>query len=92
MTVVQAVTKDELRKVIFGNESATIGAGAAGLAAGGSSNTGARVWYDKTGSFSVEAVLLEANEKEVVLRRTDGKVVRVPRANLSEADQRYLRQ
>lgn len=94
LTVVQAVTKDELRKVIFGSNSPA--SGAAALAAGAAVNAnpanGARVWYDKTGSFSVEAVLLEANEKEVVLRRTDGKIVRVPRANLSEADQRYLRQ
>ncbi len=47
------------------------------------------MWYDKSGSFSVEAVLISFTEKEVVLRRTDGKTIRVPRASLSEADQRY---
>ncbi len=54
--------------------------------------SGLRMWYDKTGSFSVEALLLQTTETEVVLRRADGKVIRVPKANLSEADQRYLRQ
>lgn len=95
VTVVQAVTREELRKVIFGaetNPSVPNTATVAATPAPGAVASGARVWYDKTGSFSVEAVLLQVTEKEVVLRKTDGKKVVVPRANLSEADQRYLRQ
>ncbi len=54
--------------------------------------SGARTWYDRTGRFSVEAVLLSKDDKEVVLRKLDGKVIRVPRANLCDADQLYLKQ
>jgi hypothetical protein len=55
------------------------------------SPSGARLWYDRSGKFSVEAVLLQASETEVVLRRLDGKIIRVPRNTLSDADQIYLR-
>lgn len=100
VTVVQAVTQAELRKVIFaGATPSTSAPNTASPSTAASSNgpagaptNGARMWYDKTGSFSVEAVLLQVNDKEVLLRRTDGKTIKVPRANLSEADQRYLRQ
>ena len=55
------------------------------------SPSGARLWYDRTGKFSVEAVLLRADDEEVVLRRLDGKILRVARDSLSDADQIYLR-
>ncbi len=58
----------------------------------GGSSSGMRTWYDRSGSFSVEALLLSATDKEVVLRKPDGKVIKVPRERLSDADQKYLRQ
>ncbi len=95
MTVVQSVTADELRQVIFGKDAKASAPNAATVAATptpGAVASGARVWYDKTGSFSVEAVLLQVTDKEVILRKADGKKVVVPIANLSEADKRYLRE
>lgn len=93
VTVLQSVTKEDLRKVIFGTETTVASAGATSGSTPSSAASGARMWYDKSGSFSVEAVLIQSNDKEVVLKRTsDGKTIKVPRANLSESDQRYLRQ
>ena len=33
---------------------------------------GARMWRDKTGNFSVRAMLIEANSSSVQLRKEDG--------------------
>ena len=49
-----------------------------------------RTWTDKTGKHTVEAELVEVKDGEAVLKKTDGKVVRVPVARLSKADQKYL--
>ncbi len=94
LTVVQSVTQAELRKVIFGSDAPVSPPATATVSQPppNANNSSVRTWYDKSGSFSVEAVLLQVTDKEVVLKRTDGKTVRVPRASLSEADQRYLRQ
>lgn len=54
-------------------------------------NDGMRTWYDKTGEHSIVAVLISKNDKEVTLRRKDGKVIKVPLSTLSEADLRYLK-
>ena len=62
-------------------------ASAAPLSAG----SGMRVWHDRSGKFSIQAVLLQSTPTEVVLRKSDGKTIRVPRASLSEADERYLK-
>lgn len=131
LTVLQSLSYDELKEVIYGPEgssgsaAAPSTAAAAGTIPGQStagqparatpaapgmqsaapniaatprnglyappSPSGARLWYDRTGQFSVEAVLLQASDTEVVLRRLDGKILRVPRASLSDADQIYLR-
>ncbi len=98
VTIMQTVSRAELRKVILEGEPASPPTTASSPTPKSSARTsnsdgsGLRMWYDKTGSFSVEALLLQTTETEVVLRRADGKVIRVPKANLSEADQRYLRQ
>ena len=55
------------------------------------SPSGARLWYDRSGKHSVEAILLQVSETEVVLRRLDGKIIRVRRDSLSDADQIYLK-
>ncbi len=63
------------------------------LAASPAEETGARrarTWTDRSGRFSVEAVLVEVRGDSVQLRRSDGKVVAVPLKKLSDADQRYI--
>jgi sporulation protein YlmC with PRC-barrel domain len=50
-----------------------------------------RVWSDKTGTFSIEAEHVETIGDTAVLKRADGKVIRVKIDVFSEADQRVLR-
>lgn len=50
-----------------------------------------RTWYDRSGKHSIVAVLISKDQKEVTLRRKDGKVIKVSLDNLSEADLRYLK-
>jgi S1-C subfamily serine protease len=52
---------------------------------------GMRTWYDRSGEHSIIAVLISKSDKEVTLRRKDGKVIKVPLTNLSEADLKYIR-
>lgn len=42
-------------------------------------------WTDSTGSFSVEATYLGVEERNVVLRKSDGSVIRVPIDRMSAA-------
>ena len=49
---------------------------------------GRRTWTDSTGKHEVVARFVELDGTTVVLRRNDGKTVRVPLARLSDADQR----
>lgn len=51
-----------------------------------------RFWIDKTGTFKVEAEYVELKGDSVVLKRKkDGKVMVVPLAKLSEADQKLAK-
>ena len=50
----------------------------------------ARKWTDKSGSFSVEADFVAQSEGKVSLKKTDGSVISVPLARLSEADQQFV--
>jgi len=50
-----------------------------------------RTWTDETGVFSVEAELVGVRGAYVQLKKTDGRVVRVPMARLSLADREYVR-
>ena len=51
-----------------------------------------RTWRDSTGQFSVEAVLVEFDGKNVKLKKTsDNRVVTMPLEKLSFSDQSYLR-
>ena len=52
---------------------------------------GMRTWYDRSGEHSIIAVLISKNDTEVTLRRKDGKVIKVPLTNLSEADLKYIK-
>ena len=49
-----------------------------------------RKWTDKTGKFSIEAEYVRTEGGKVVLRRADGKVMRVDLDKLSESDKRYV--
>jgi len=50
----------------------------------------ARQWKDVSGSFSVEAELVQVSGDHVQLRRPDGRLLTVPIDRLSEDDRRYL--
>lgn len=51
-----------------------------------------RTWTDVTGSFQVEAELVEATDTTVKLKlKKDGKVISVPIEKLGSADQEYLK-
>jgi len=52
----------------------------------------ARKWVDSTGKHSVEAELVSRGDNQVVLERTDGKVIQVPINRLSQQDRDYLEQ
>lgn len=50
----------------------------------------AREWSDATGQFRIEAELVDVQDGTARLRRTDGTILLVPVARLSEADQQFL--
>ncbi|MDO5554705.1 MAG: SHD1 domain-containing protein [Planctomycetia bacterium] len=49
-----------------------------------------RVWKDSSGKFSLEAELLEQDEDNVRLKKTNGKTIRIPKAKLCQEDRDYL--
>lgn len=49
-----------------------------------------RKWTDATGQFSVDAEFVEVKDGAVHLKKTDGTVISVPVAKLSEADRGYV--
>lgn len=49
-----------------------------------------RTWKDSTGKYSVEAEMVDFEDGKVQLRKSDGLVVAVPLAKLSEVDRRYV--
>ncbi len=57
---------------------------------GSSASNGMREWNDRTGKFSIQAKLISSDGSEVVLKRADGKVIKIQKSKLSDADQRYL--
>ncbi|SMP69104.1 SLA1 homology domain 1, SHD1 [Neorhodopirellula lusitana] len=53
----------------------------------------ARTWSDATGRFKVEAVFVSLKDGTVSIRRmSDNRVIPIPIAKLSQADQTYLQQ
>src|SRR4051812_4770868 len=50
-----------------------------------------RTWTDKTGKFKVNGELVKVQEGEAVLRRRDGKEIKVPLERLSDADQEFIK-
>ena len=49
-----------------------------------------RLWKDATGKFSVQAELIEQDDAQVILKKSDGEQIAVPLAKLSDADRAYL--
>ena len=49
-----------------------------------------RNWVDSTGSFSVEATLVEVVDGRVRLEKETGEIIEVPLERLSAADQEYV--
>jgi SLA1 homology domain 1, SHD1 len=62
-----------------------------GLQLGAADVAYARQWTDRSGSYSVEAELVNVEDGRVHLKKPDGKIVTVPQDRLSDADQRYLK-
>ena len=50
-----------------------------------------RTWKDATGDYTVQAELLEVVDGKAVLKKANGKTIRVPLKVLSEADQAFIR-
>ncbi len=57
---------------------------------GSDDGKGVRTWSDKTGKFKVEGEFQEMKGNVVVLKGKDGKIVRIPKARLSEDDQKLI--
>ena len=55
-------------------------------------NAKMRTWNDATGSYSVKATLLSAENGKVKLKKEDGRVLTLPVAKLSEEDNAYLKE
>jgi len=51
-----------------------------------------RTWTDATGTYTVVAALVDADEGKVRLKRPDGMLIVVPMQRLSLADLRYVRE
>jgi len=51
-----------------------------------------RMWTDASGQHTVKATFVEFADNKVVLRREDGRLVRLSALRLSKADQEYFRQ
>ncbi|GAB5402528.1 MAG: hypothetical protein Aurels2KO_07590 [Aureliella sp.] len=50
-----------------------------------------RTWSDSTGRFKVEAQLVDRDDQNVTLKRSNGKIAKVPLSKLSEPDLAYLK-
>jgi hypothetical protein len=50
----------------------------------------ARTWRDATGKYAVEGDLIASTDEQIVLKRTDGRLVVMETSQLSEADRQYL--
>jgi thiol-disulfide isomerase/thioredoxin len=50
-----------------------------------------RTWTDKTGKFKISAELVDVQDGKALLRRADGKELKVPLERLSDADQQFVK-
>ncbi|MEQ1905939.1 MAG: trypsin-like peptidase domain-containing protein [Pirellulaceae bacterium] len=88
VTVLNSVLETELKNVVFAGapEKADDNAVAADKSA-----EVFRKWRDQSGKFEVEATLVTADTKQVVLKKKDGSIVTVPIDKLSDADKKELK-
>ena len=49
-----------------------------------------RTWTSKSGKFTIKAELLSFDQEVMILRRDNGKTLKVPLAKLSKEDQEYV--
>ncbi len=84
VTILNAVLESELRKAIFGDESAAV-AGSSGV-----DKSALRTWRASSGSYTVEAALVDSDATKVVLKKADGTIITVERSKLSAADNEFL--
>ncbi|MCH8043473.1 MAG: hypothetical protein IID44_07120 [Planctomycetes bacterium] len=61
------------------------------ISAAASTHAATRTWTDDTGRFKVDAELVSVSDGKVKLKRADGRVVELPVARLSAADQKFLK-
>ncbi len=92
VTVLQSVTESEIKDVFKSLNGKTTDGTASASQEVSASGDGYRMWNDKSGKFSVEAILLSSDGVKARLKKRDGKVIEVPIANLSAADVRYLKE
>lgn len=90
VTVLQEVPEKLLRAAIekHFNEKALVPSSGSSML---STNSGFRLWHDRTGQHTIEALLLSSDGTNVVLKKQDDSIITVPVSRLSDADQRYLR-
>ena len=73
--------------------AASAGAATAGAAAPGAAGGAYRTWSDDSGTFTIEAQYAGVEGDNVrLVRKTDGKEIKVPLARLSEADRKFVEQ
>lgn len=61
------------------------------ISAAATAHAATRTWTDDTGRFKVDAELVSVSDGKVKLKRADGRVVELPVARLSAADQKFLK-
>jgi hypothetical protein len=88
VTMLYTVTDAELKQAIYGDEQSSAPSSGATASA---PKEEYRVWKDVSGKFQIEATLVQANEKEVVLKKRDGKTITVPLNKLSPPDRKFLK-
>jgi thiol-disulfide isomerase/thioredoxin len=51
-----------------------------------------RTWTDKTGKFKISGELVKVQDGNALVRRADGKEIKVPLERLSDADQQFVKE
>lgn len=79
----------EVRQLDDGNKRSEDSPGILSLSAGSEQKSDIRVWHSTSGS-SVEAAFIKFSGGQVELRRTDGRLLRVPLLKLHSDDQKWV--
>ncbi len=84
VTILTTVSESDIRRAVAGFDNGTI--------AGGPAAAEFRVWTDRTGKYTFEAVFVEAGPEKVVLKNRKDKIITVPLAKLSKDDLELIEQ